>query len=69
MEKLAILKDILDVDWEDSEFDLSNDLVRLFRAVVEDTTASWDEDDEFAIMMSDNFDDDHPIWDHVTLQD
>lgn len=67
MEKMQVIQEILDVDWTDIDVEVSRDLLRLIRSVVEDTQSIWYDDEEFIMHIADNFTVEHPVWDYIEI--
>jgi hypothetical protein len=66
-EKLQIMSDVFDITWDEYEHDVNEDLVRFTRAVVTDACFSWYDDDPFIDILMDNFDDEHGLWQYISI--
>lgn len=68
-QKLQILKDVFDIDWDTATDDpnIAADLLRLVKAVVGGDPAVWWVDDPFIEILMDNFTDTELVWQCIRL--
>lgn len=66
-DKLKVLQDVFEVDWNEVEQDVNADLVRFTKAVVRGDKYTWYDDDPFIEALLDNFNDEDPLWQYIAL--
>ena len=67
--QLALLQDLLDVNWAQQDAPRCyEDLVRYIHGVIVDAPTTWNDDDLFIEILLEEFDDNHQIWEYITLE-
>ncbi len=67
-DKITLLQEVLlNIDWNQTDVDVTADLVKFTRCVVTDNRGKWYTDDTFIDMLMDEFPDDYVVWDYIIL--
>ncbi len=66
-EKITVLHDVFDVDWNQTDSPVAEDLKRFTHGVPTDHKYTWYDDDVFINILMDEFPDDHPLWGFIIL--